>query len=539
MRAFVIIFLILFSNINANPLSGTYTIGGLAPDFISLNSAITALDSNGVNGAVVFNIRDGIYNEGLKINAIPGASPINTITFQSENHDSTLVQLDFTTSVTQQNGVFFNQAKYIRFHQISIVQPPSTSNNSVIFINRGNYLSFTNCIVSGTSSGSSSQSDYVIRGCCDTGMVIKNCKLFGAFDGVYLSSIGSNAFNLVIESNTFQYISHDILSLNQCYNAVIKNNVIEGTITGSGTSRGILMQNVYTTNIFNNTITLLNAQLNTCGIQIISSSGTTTNHSKVYNNLISVTINPFNNIIYGVRCNTTRNYDFCNNNISMYGGSSTNTGFALDISGSNNGNDSVLILNNVIARFDNNTTASVLKTDLTGPNVRSDYNLIYSAFGLIAPTFNSFSQYQSSTLRDAHSISIDPQFVSTTDLQANAWQLVNAGTPITYITADIIGDTRSVLNPSIGAYENSLFTNVESTSIAQKNSEIICYPNPAISFITISGILNQYITIQNTLGETVYSKLNYNVQESIDVSAYTKGVYFMRVGEKCVKFVKD
>jgi len=540
MRPFIIIiYLLVCSRMIAVPLSGTYTIGGLIPDFVSINSAITALDSNGVNGSVIFNIRDGIYNEGLKINSIPGASSINTITFQSENHDSTLVELNFTTNSTQQNGIFLNKAKYIRFHQISLVQPPSTSNSSVIFINRGNYLSFTNCNVRGNGYSTSSQSDYVIRGCCDTGMVIRNCNLSGGFDGVYLSSINANAFNLVVEKNHFFNISHDILSLNQCYYSEVSNNIIDGINSGGGTSRGIIFQNVYQTNVFNNIITILNAQLNTCGIQIISSNGTALNHSKVYNNLISVTINPFNTIVYGVRCNTTSNYDFCNNNISMYGGSSVNTGFALDISGTNYGIDSLLILNNIIARFDNNLTASVIKTALTGPNVRSDYNLIYSAYGLIAPTYSSFSQYQTSTLRDAHSISIDPQFFSTINLQANAWQLINAGTPMSYIFEDILGDIRNPLHPSIGAYENSMLTRVESKSFTQENSEIICYPNPAISSINFGHIFSKNIIVQNSLGEIVFSKQNCDDSETIDLSGFVNGLYFMRVvNEKSLKFIK-
>jgi hypothetical protein len=183
---------------------------------------------------------------------------------------------------------------------------------------------------------------------------------------------------------------------------------------------------------------------------------------------------------------------------------------------------------------------------LTGPNVRSDYNLIYSAFGLIAPTFTTFSQYQSSTLRDAHSITINPQFVSTTNLQTNAWQLLNAGTPITYITDDILGDSRNPNHPSIGAYENSLFTNVESKSITQDNSGIICYPNPATNQLTLYYLpnANNIVTILNSIGEIVYTKqipiaIGSNASETIDVSEFAKGIYILSLGGKSMKFVKE
>lgn len=445
----LILFLFIATSLQstATPLAGNYTIGGISPDYATINEAIAALDSNGVSAAVIFNIRDGIYYEGLIINTITGASAANTIIFQSESHDSTAVEINFTTTSTQHSGVFLNLAKYIRFHQLSIHQPPSIYNIAVVFVNRGNYLSITNCIISGAGS----QTDHLIQGCSDTGMVIRNCILSGGTDGVYLSANGANAYSMIVEKNHFLNIAYDMLSLNLCYNAIINNNTFDGTSTF--TIRGIMLQYCYETQIFDNIITLLNVPLNSCGIQIISSNGIMSNHSKVFNNLISVTAAPFNNIAYALRCSSTKNYDFCFNNISMYGGSSTVNGFAMYIDGSNYGNDSLLILNNIIARFDNNPNSSIIKTDLTGPNVRSDYNLIYSAYGNITPAYSTFAQYQAGTLRDSNSIALDPLFVSTSDLHANATQINNAATPVNYVSADIVGNIRNSTHPTIGAYE--------------------------------------------------------------------------------------
>lgn len=436
----------------ATPLTGTYTIGGTGPDYATINEAIAALDSNGVSAAVVFNIRDGIYYEGLIINAIAGASASNTITFQSQSHDSTTVEINFITTSTQPNGVYLNQASYIRFHQLSVIQPPSIYNNAIIFVNRGNYLTISNCIISGNNSGTTSETDHIVQGCNDSGTVIRNCNLSGGREGVYLSAIGTNAFNMTMDNNHFFNISGDMLSLNMCYNAIVSNNTFNVT-SSSTTVRGIALQYCYETQIINNAITLLNVPLNSCGIQVISSNGTVNNHSKIFNNLISVTTAPFNTSTYSLRCSSVQNYDFCFNNISLYGGTSTIIGFAVYIDGSNYGNDSLLILNNIITRFDNNPNSSVIRTDLTGPNVRSDYNLIYSAYGNITPAYSTFAQYQTGALRDSNSISVDPLFVSTSDLYANASQINNAAIPVSYISTDIIGNIRNTTHPTIGAYE--------------------------------------------------------------------------------------
>src|SRR5205085_4571793 len=58
--------------------------------------------------------------------------------------------------------------------------------------------------------------------------------------------------------------------------------------------------------------------------------------------------------------------------------------------------------------------------------------------------------------KDANSISANPLFNSTTNLQPQTGSpVLAAGTPISGITTDILGTTRNATTPSIGAYENA------------------------------------------------------------------------------------
>ena len=54
-------------------LSGTKTIGS-GGDYASFTAAVTALTSQGVSGAVTFNVLNGTYNEQIQIGSIAGAS---------------------------------------------------------------------------------------------------------------------------------------------------------------------------------------------------------------------------------------------------------------------------------------------------------------------------------------------------------------------------------------------------------------------------------------------------------------------------------
>jgi len=65
-------------------LGGTFTIGGASPDYQTFADAVSDLNTYGLCGPTVFNVRPGTYNEQLSIGNITGTSATNTVTFQSE-----------------------------------------------------------------------------------------------------------------------------------------------------------------------------------------------------------------------------------------------------------------------------------------------------------------------------------------------------------------------------------------------------------------------------------------------------------------------
>jgi trimeric autotransporter adhesin len=103
---------------------------------------------------------------------------------------------------------------------------------------------------------------------------------------------------------------------------------------------------------------------------------------------------------------------------------------------------------------------SVLST-YAGSNL--DYNLLLdsvtgTAIGHVGH-FNSsdqdnISQWRAATSQDNASLSLDPMFISATDLAPQTGSpLLEAGIPVPGITTDFTGAPRNGLHPSIGAYE--------------------------------------------------------------------------------------
>ena len=98
-------------------LCGTYTIGGVSPDFLNFTDAAYVLNNAGISCPVVFNVRDTIFDEQIKIYDVQGSSSVNTITFNGESGDSSVAGLhyqnsnpsnDFTLGLVGTHNIFFN-----------------------------------------------------------------------------------------------------------------------------------------------------------------------------------------------------------------------------------------------------------------------------------------------------------------------------------------------------------------------------------------------------------------------------------------------
>ena len=94
-----------YSAAGLSPLSGIYTIGagGGSRNFASFTAAVEALRTNGVAGAVVFEVASGTYTEQVAIPDISGGSASNTVTFRSATGDAADAVLTYAATVSDSN----------------------------------------------------------------------------------------------------------------------------------------------------------------------------------------------------------------------------------------------------------------------------------------------------------------------------------------------------------------------------------------------------------------------------------------------------
>ncbi|MDH7515807.1 MAG: hypothetical protein QHI48_08040, partial [Bacteroidota bacterium] len=142
-------------------ISGTFTIGGVAPNYPTFAAAVADLNANGICGPVVFNVRSGTYNETITLMSIGGTSATNTITFQSETGNRNDVVLQYTQS-SQTGVVNMSGADYVTFQNMTIKSNGSTYSNVITFNGGSDHNRFNNCILQGPTVSTTSTYNAIV-----------------------------------------------------------------------------------------------------------------------------------------------------------------------------------------------------------------------------------------------------------------------------------------------------------------------------------------------------------------------------------------
>jgi pectin methylesterase-like acyl-CoA thioesterase len=123
-------------------LVGTFSIGGINPDYKTISNAISDIAAKGTAGSVVFNIRPGTY-PSFSIGIIQNHVYPDSIILQSETHDSTSVIINGTINLSEANG--------ITIRWMTIENTGSSSNNAIVF-SKSYHCNILNCLINTPNS---------------------------------------------------------------------------------------------------------------------------------------------------------------------------------------------------------------------------------------------------------------------------------------------------------------------------------------------------------------------------------------------------
>ena len=477
-------------------LTGSYTIGGVTPDYSTFSASVTALKTRGVCGTVTFNVRDGIYTEQVSLDSTINTSNAKTVTYQSSSKDSSKVTLTYASSSSPANNytLLMNGADHFIFNKIGFARSGTNTYGRVVDIHGGAYGNkFTDDkIVGNKSAGSSDQQALVYSGgdVDSTNYFSNNLLKYGSY-GFDLNGAASNNIesNNIITGNTIDSTNYVAVFEGYESSLTISSNTITNLRNTGATG-------IYLYTCFNQGISVIKNKINMpnsgTGIYQYSYSYNTTTPSVIANNMISI---GGSNTSYGIYSTYTDMANIYYN--SIYISSSDNSSFAGYFEGYGYGL-SVNVNDNI---FENAGGNMAMYVPYSGYMSNSDYNDYFAPGHSIVnwngTNYSTLASLQSASGTDANSRNINPFFNSSSDLHANNGAL-KAGTPVTGITDDIDGQTRSVTKPDMGADE---FTPASLDAGIQNISS----PGTPICF----GTKNVLVDLGN-YGSTTITKANVN-----------------------------
>ncbi|MCX6351542.1 MAG: PKD domain-containing protein [Bacteroidetes bacterium] len=414
------------TKIMAAGLNGAYTIGGKSPDFTTFRAATNWVNNYGVCGAVVFNVRDGIYNESISVKLIPGSSYINTITFQSQSLDSNKVTLDTAYASPyyypyQSHVVEFVGAQYVNFRKMKITNSDSTTTlaANVVVLNKGaNHIILESNLMYVLANASKGAIVGSNPNTSESYITIRNNLISGGFYGIYFGGVMSS-------KGPTEY-----------------SNIIEGNFIDSSASVCLYSQFQDSMQIIGNRI----YHVNSMGVGVYMYDFKSTNQSRFINNFVTMTATSY----YGIYAFDVLWLNMAYNSIATMSATYYSTYISSTGAKTNLSNNNFFSISGIAL----SANSSAIKS--------SDYNNIYANGGSILASgmclCTTIADWQKASGMDKHSVSIDPAFVDAYNgnlhLQDTS-AVIQMGTPITITTIDVDGDKRDATTPDIGADENT------------------------------------------------------------------------------------
>jgi hypothetical protein len=431
--------------------NGTYSIGPTG-DFATFNAALSAVMIAGVDGPVVFNVAPGVYTEQLTITQILGASAINTITFQSTSGNYSDVVLQYAATGTADNFIIkLDGADYFYFNNMTIQATGTSFGNVLVLGNVATYNVFNGNRIIGVVAASNITDLAVIYSAsgsnsADSVNTFSNNIIENGSYGMFYSGTSTS----VLEKATIIYQNHFLnqytsgISIYNQEDTFIGNNFFT-TNTSSTNYKALYIYQCYNNlRVTCNKIELINGGFGIYTFYCYASLG---NESTIDNNMISI---GGTNESYGILITSSSFQNIYFNSINLYADNANIKALYV------NGGSSIILVDNNFAYTGMNITGYAIYTSSTTAIISSHNNNLYSNgtnLGYWGANKASLVAYQVASGMEQHSISINPPFVSQTDLHTNQFSFCHAGCPITGITNDFDGDTRDVFFPCIGADE--------------------------------------------------------------------------------------
>ena len=563
-------------------LNGSYTICPSGCDYTTISAAASAVQTQGVNGPVVFNIAAGTFNENLFFNRSTTVTDTTTVTFKGQGMNSTIIQANSTY------GLYLNQINYYNFEDLTIRNTTTTTGTAYnLFASNADYNTFTkvkfDCKMTGTFNpkydlyftasdynrfkdviiNDSTRSNSTMYGAffqSSNNNTFDGClldldknTLAGSFFGFYLTS--SNYNNLF--NSKFEFRKNDNRNTYHIYNqncsyTSIKNNRFEGGRWG--------IQKLGSTNYFYGKDTVIN---NTFIHQNLYSIYSQYEAYSVYENNIIDSFesnnwawfsyrdggNRINGNLFTGRSATGNNFQlqFYTQDPNLY---NQNTPFRISNNvfnylGNNTFNQQIYLYTTVYNSktfFVNNTISSknvgtngiayIILNSRSGLTVQNNYFENTATGNYLTAHYNGFATNQSFISNNTYVNTTGSNLIRYNNVNydlagfQNASRVYNQGTGSNSIKATFTNTLTLEIDSTQPIAKGPFVTGVEFDRLGKKRCDIFtavgAYESPYGNSLPVAGFTSRTPLI---IGIKEHIKNKYSVNDPVKNAWYINGVY--------------
>lgn len=463
-----------------NSMAGSYSLNPSLPasatNFTSFTALAQALNCAFISNNVTINIASGTYTGNFVLNNIVPTSGaqvlITSATGIADNVIFTATDGNVLT-ITNSSNITFNNLSFIRN------SAPGVRDDLMSIGVNNTAISVLGCKFKGLS-GSISVDNRLISVIGNANTTISNSSFTDGYYGIWGQAItGPDTIReLQIIGNTFTNIYLTPINVvGQNRGTQVLGNTIINNLTAVGSGYAINMTNSLNFTVANNQASGL---FGTAAVFLSNCNGDSLLPNRFYNNAFSVNLTSATARGIWVQTNTSGGNDWLEiyHNSMLLGINSSSTTqngllFVSPLLASTAQSINRLILqNNSISAF------STAATGLTPANLGSiwlhapyllDTNVFkasnnnwhfptavrYGYLNSPATAYATLANFQAASAgNELNTIEVNPLYTSSSDLRPSPASLLrNAGRPVVFISTDIIGNTRSLTSPTIGAYE--------------------------------------------------------------------------------------
>lgn len=531
-------------------ISGTFHVG-VGKQYTTITQAITDINTKWINGPITLLLDDATYDSEtwpIVFDHNAGSSASSLITIKPNTGVNTVLTANSTAGLFNLSGIDYlvidgsNNGSASK--NLTIRNTSTSSGSYGITISNNNpssFITIKNCIVQCTPVHSSIISIVAIKiaGASHSNLTITGNTIIGAFHGISIIGTSNGIIqNILINNNMIgSYMDSEAITqvgvyLSYTNNTVVNNNEIMGPYSGSMNvgQTGVYMGGYATsTKVTNNKIhDFYHSTDSGWGASGIWYSSDASSVTEISNNVIydikALGINPGagQNITYGIFVRSGGNVKINHNTISLTGpfmssyweASSACLGFYYQATGGgfevrNNIFRNSMVNNGAPTAYGRAYgiitagTAAMFSIIDNNDYFIDGYNgsvaqVYVNGMGIIT-NYTTLAEWQAYTQQEANSVTINPEFTSTTNFLPTSLLLNNEGAYISSIPTDITGKMRT--NPSdIGAYEfgiDPFVYTLSSNSVTYNSAIVTGSANAAGSNVTAwfdYGLTNNYGT---------------------------------------------